>query len=98
MVQAMYVIFENMVFTKLVVYIGDIIIFSDTPDKHLATLRKVLQPLLGEKFWLHASKCQFSTKSLNILGDILTLDGLHMDPKKPNKVLEFKVLSNQREL
>jgi len=98
MVRAMYEIFKDMVFKDLVIYIDDIMIFSDTYDEHVATLRKVLQRLLGEKFWLKASKCQFCTKRLDILGHILTLDGLHMDPKKRKKVLAFKVPSNRREL
>jgi len=42
-VRAMYEIFKDMVFKDLVIYINDIIIFSDTYDKHVATLRKVLQ-------------------------------------------------------
>jgi len=89
MVQVMYEIFKDMVFNDLVIYIDNSIIFSDTYDEHIATLRKVLQWLLDEKFWLKASKCQFFTKHLDILEHILTLDGLHMDPKKRKKVLDF---------
>jgi len=98
MVRAMYEIFKDMVFKNLVIYIDDIIIFSDTYHEHVATLRKVLPRLLEEKFWLKASKCQFFTKRLDILGHILTPDGLHMDPKKRKKVLDFKIASNRREL
>jgi len=98
MVRAMHEIFKDMVFEDLVIYIDDIIIFSDTYDEHVATLRKVLQRLLDEKLWLKASKCQFFTKCLDILGHILTPDGLHTDPKKPKKVLDFKVPSNCQEL
>jgi len=65
MVRAMYEIFKDIVFKDLVIYIDDIIIFSDTYDEHVATLRKVLQRLLDEKFWLKASKCQFFTKHYN---------------------------------
>ena len=98
MVRAMYEIFMDMVFKNLVIYIDDIIIFSDTSNEHVATLRKILQRLLAEKFWLKASKCQFFTKHLDILGHILTPNGLHMDPKKRKKVLDFKVPSNHREV
>jgi len=98
MVRGMDEIFKEMVFKDLVIYIDDIIIFSDTYDEHVATLRKVLQRLLDEKFWLMASKYQFFTKRLDILEHILTPDGLHMDPKKRKKVLAFKVPSNRREL
>jgi len=98
MIRAMYEIFKYMVFKDLVIYIDDSIIFSDAYYEHVATLRKVLQRLLDEKFWLKASKCQFFTKPLDILGHILTPDGLHIDPKKRKKVLNFKVPSNRREL
>jgi len=90
-------IFKDMIFKDLVIYIDDIIIFSDTYDEHLSTLWKVLQQLLDEKFWLKASKCQFFTKRIDILEHILTPDGLHMDPKKHIKVLNFKVPSNCQE-
>jgi len=98
MVRAMFEIFKDMVFKDLVIYIDDIIIFSDTYDEHVAALWKVLQRLLDEKFSLKASKCQFFTKRPDILVHILTPDGLHMDPKKRKKVLDFKVPSNRREL
>jgi len=98
MVRAMYEISKDMVFKDLIIYIDDIIVFSDTYDEHVATIRRVLQRLLDEKFWLKASKCQFFTKRLDILGYILTPDGLHMDPKNRKKVLDFKIPSNRREL
>jgi len=68
MLRAMSEIFKDIVFKDLVIYIADIIIFSYTYDEHIATLRKVLQRLLDEKFWLKPSKCQFFTKRLDILG------------------------------
>jgi len=98
MVRAMHEILKDMVFKDLVIYIDDIIIFSDTYDKYVAPLQKVLQRLLDEKVWLRASKCQFFTKRLDILGHILTPDGLHMDPKKRKKVLNFKVPSKRRDM
>jgi len=75
MVRAMSEIFKDMVFKDLVIYIDNIIIFSDTYDEHVATLQKVLQRLFDEIFWLKATKCQFFTKPLDILGHILTPDG-----------------------
>jgi len=43
MVRAMYEILKDMLFKDLVIYFNDIIIFSDTYDEHVDTLRKVLQ-------------------------------------------------------
>jgi len=97
-VRAMYEIFNNILCKDLVIYIDDIIFFLDTYDEHVASLQKVLQRYLDEKFWVQASKCQFFTKRLNILGHVLTADGLHMDPKTHKKVLDFKVPSNHQKL
>jgi len=98
MVRAMYEMYRDMVFKDLVIYIKDIIIFSDSYDEHIATFWKVLQRLLDEEFWVKASKSQFFTIDLDIWGHILTPDGLHLDSKKRKKVLYFKVPSNLREL
>ena len=57
MVRAIYEIFKDMVFNDLGIYNDVIIIFSDTYNEHVATLLRVLQRLLDEKFWLKASKC-----------------------------------------
>ena len=56
-VRAIYEIFKDIFFKDLIIYIADIIIFSDTYDEYVATLRKFLQRLLDEQFWLKASKC-----------------------------------------
>jgi len=96
MVQAMYEIFKDMVLKYLIIYIYKIIICADTYDEHVATLQKVLQLLLNEKFSLKASKWQFFIKCLDIIGYILTPDREHMDPKKPKQVLDFKVPNNCR--
>jgi len=98
MVRGMYEIFNDMVFKDLVIYIDDIFIFSDTYDEHVATLQKFVQRLLAQKLWLKASKYQFFNKRLDIMERILTLDVLHLDPKKGKKVVDFKVPSNCQEL
>jgi len=98
MVRAMNEIFKDMVSKDLVIHIDNIIIFTDTYDEHVNTLRKVLQLLLDKKFWLKTSKCQFFTKRVDILEHILTPDGLHMDPMYRKKVLDFKVPRKRREL
>jgi len=89
MVRAMYEIFKDIVSKDLVIYINDTIIFSDNYNENVATLLKVLQRFLDEKFRLKARKCQFCTKHLNILGHILTPDELHIESKKCKKVLNF---------
>ena len=55
-------IFKDMLYNGLAIYIDDLIIYTKTYKEYVALLRKVLQRLVDNKFWLKESKCQFFTK------------------------------------
>ena len=89
MVRAMNVIFRDMIYKDLINYIDNIIISSRNYKQHVEALPKVLQRLQDQQFWLKASKCEFFPKGLDILGHMLTPDGLSTDPLKVQKILDF---------
>jgi len=66
----------------VVVYIDDILIYSNTYEDHVKHVTEVLERL--EKANLHADikKSNFHTDSVKFLGLIIGKDGLHMDPEK----------------
>ena len=80
MVRAMNEIFRDMIFKDLIIYIDDITISSANYKEHVEALRRVLQLLQDQQFWLKESKCQYFTKRSEILGQILTPEGLSADP------------------
>ena len=82
MIEAMLDIFADVVYQYLINYIDNIIINSTTYEEHVRDLKKVLRQLEVQKFYLRESKCQFFNRKFEILADILTSDGLHVDPKK----------------
>ena len=57
MMEAMLDIFKDVVYQCLVIYIDNIIIYSRTYEEHVKDLKKVLQPLEEQKFYLKESKC-----------------------------------------
>ena len=89
MIEAMHDILKDMVYQCLVIYLDDIIIYSKTYEEHVRDLKKVLQELEEQKFYLKERKCQFCTRKLEILMYILTSDGWHVDLKKRKTILEF---------
>ena len=91
-------IFQEVVYQCLVIYIDNIIIYSKTYLEHVRDLRKVLQQLEEQKFYLKESKCQFFTRQLEILEYILTSDGLHVDPKKRKTILELPTATQNKDL
>ena len=82
-------ILRDMIFKDLIIYIDNIIISSATYKEHEEALRRALQRLQDQQFWLKESKCQFCTKHLEILAHILTPEGLSADPEKVRKIFDF---------
>ena len=61
-------------------------------------MKKVLQGLKEQKFYLQESKCQFCTRKVEILEDILTSNGLYIDFKKRKTILEFPTPTRKKDL
>ena len=66
----------------LVVYLDDILIFSQTWEEHLHHIRQVLQTLRQHKLCANLEKCTFGMTQVQYLGYIIDERGVHMDPTK----------------
>ena len=98
MMEAMLDILKDVVYQYLVIYIDNIITYSRMYEEHVRDLKKVLQGLEEQKFYLKERKCQFFTRKLEILGHILTSDGLYVDAKKRKTILEFPTPTCKKDL
>ena len=96
MMKVMQDIFSEEVYRNLVIYLDDIIIATDSYEEHVRMVRLVLNKLRDEGFYLNTEKCQFLTKRLEVLGHIITHEGLSADPAKISKVMEFKIPHNKK--
>lgn len=67
---------------EVLVFIDDIIIFSDTLEHHEASLLKVLQRLKEYGLKLSPEKCKFFQTSVCYLGHVVSADGIKTDPDK----------------
>jgi len=98
MVKLMHYIFSDMVYKCVVIYLDDIFICNRTYEEHVESVQEVCRRLLKEKFYLKESKCQFLTKRLEILGQVLTPEGLSADPITRQKIMDHPAPSNRRQL
>ena len=58
----------------LIVYLDDMLIFSDTLEEHRKHVRLVLGRLLEAELYLKPSKCQFHVQEVGFLGFIIGLN------------------------
>ena len=80
------------------VYVDDIIIYSDSFSTHLDDLNRVFK-LLGEYNWrIKLSKCQFATTTINYLGHVISNGYVSPLERNVDKITNMKVPSNPEEL
>ena len=98
MMEAMLDICKNMVYQCHVIYIDAIMIYSKIYEENVRDLKKVLQELEEQTFYLKESKYQFFTGKLEILKHILTSDKLHVCIKKGKTILELPTPTRKKDL
>ena len=70
----------------LVVYLDDMLIYSDNLKEHRKHVRKVLERLREAGLFLKPSKCEFHVQEVEFLGFVIGINGVRMDPKKVESV------------
>src|ERR1700722_19541014 len=73
-------IFADMVDICVIIYLDDILVYSDNIDQHRTHVREVLRRLREKGLYVGAHKCSFHQDTVEYLGYILSPTGLTMDP------------------
>ena len=73
------------------IYLDDIIIFSDTFENHLERLEAVFQRLHKYNLKLKASKCEFFRSEVTYLGHVVSQAGIKTDPEKIRVLKDWPV-------
>src|SRR5215510_344194 len=66
----------------VIVYLDDILIYSNNLNEHLVNLKQVFDVLRQNELIANPDKCNFLQEQVEFLGHLVTKNGLQMDPKK----------------
>ena len=84
----MNTVLEDLICTgKVVVYLDDILIFTDDLEEHRRLVNAVLQRLRDNDLYAKPEKCFFEQSSIEYLGMIISKNSIQMDPAKVEGVL-----------
>ncbi|KAL5805446.1 hypothetical protein ACOSQ4_028179 [Xanthoceras sorbifolium] len=82
----------------VVVFIDDILVYSQTAEDHDRHLRVALQILREKQLYGKLSKCEFWLPEIAFLGHIVSAEGIKADPKKIEAIVEWKPPRNVTEV
>jgi hypothetical protein len=82
----------------VVVFIDDILIYSQSEEEHVDHLNMVLQRLREHQLYAKLSKCEFWIDEVLFLCHIINRDGLVVDSKKVADILNSKEPTDVREI
>ncbi|KAL5504680.1 hypothetical protein ACEPAH_7343 [Sanghuangporus vaninii] len=92
-------IFRDLIHEGIVIiYLDDILIFSNTLEEHRERTRRVFEILRKNKLFLKPQKCEFEVSTVKYLGHIIGNGEVRMDPKKVVAVQEWPVPKNVHEV
>ncbi|KAL0152021.1 hypothetical protein M9458_052666 [Cirrhinus mrigala] len=91
-------VFRDMLNRWVIVYIDDILIFSNSYAEHIQHVRSVLQRLIEHQLYAKEEKCQFHQESIAFLGYIISPEGVAMDDTKVNAVRNWPRPKTLKEL
>uniref|UniRef100_A0A3B1KCG2 ribonuclease H n=1 Tax=Astyanax mexicanus TaxID=7994 RepID=A0A3B1KCG2_ASTMX len=83
---------------EVLVFLDDLIVFSDTLEEHESRLMRVLTKLKDFGLKLSPEKCHFFRRSVRYLGHIVSEDGVETDPEKISALTTWPKPRNIREL
>ena len=85
----MNTIFHQYLDKFIIIFIDDILVYSDNEKDHEEYLRVALQVLRDNRLYAKLSKCDFWIKEVNFLGHIISKQGISVDPAKIQTILEW---------
>ena len=91
-------IFADFVDDFMLIYLDDILIFSETEEEHLKHVQRVLERLREHRLYAKLSKCEFNKKTVEFLGHVVADGKVIMQQKKIDAIMEWPTPRNVTEI
>lgn len=82
-------IFAEFLDKFVVVYLDDILIYSENKEQHKEHVRQVLEKMRQHRLFANAKKCEFNKSEVEYLGYVVGQDGIKMDEKKVSTIRDW---------
>ena len=90
--------FSDLLDVCIVVYLDDILIYSDDITQHQSHIKEVLKRLRKAGLYVKAEKCEFHSDSIEYLGYVLSPAGLTMSDTKVKTIQDWPELKKVKDI
>ncbi|KAJ9566126.1 hypothetical protein OSB04_002092 [Centaurea solstitialis] len=80
----------------VIVFIDDILIYSQSKEDHEQHLRSILELLKAEELYAKFSKCEFWIREVHFLGHVVNKEGIHVDPAKIEAIKKWEARKHRQ--
>ena len=89
---------ERILGPRVVMYLDDILVYSENYEEHVELVRKVLARLEGHRLAISLKKSVFHVPSVEFLGYIVAVDGVTMSEKKVESIKKSRSPGSVKEV
>jgi hypothetical protein len=82
----------------VVIYLDDLTVFSKSDAEHLVHLKQTFEKCRKFGLSLNPKKSHFAMQEGNILGHIVSKDGINIDPKRVEAIDTINIPRNKKEI
>ena len=97
-IDLMHRVFQPYLYHFVMVFVDDILIYSQSEWKHEYHLRIVLQLLRDHQLYAKFSKCDFWLTKVRFLSHVVSASGVSVDPEKVEAVMSWERLKSVFEI
>ena len=91
-------VFRDLLDRSVIVFLDDILIFSNSLEEHRKHVREVLQRLREHKLYAKESKCEFMRRFIGFLGHVISGQGISMEPEKVSAITQWPTPKSSAEV
>jgi len=81
-----------------VVFLDDVLIFSETQEEHESHVRKIQESIRLHNFLLKENKCSFFAQEVNFLGFDIGKDGIKITEEKIKAIVEWPMVKSPKDV
>ena len=97
--RAMNIVLKDLLWKNCLDFIDDICVFTKTTfQDHLKDIHQVFTKLRQANLVLNPEKCHFTRAKVELLGHVVSCNGLQVNPDKVKKLVEMRLPRNTSEL